>query len=138
MNLANAEIMVSAKIKGDTGDYGLWASTTGRLINAVGFDVMPPGSQVPYVLASIVAGDEDDTFPDDAVLVDFEFEVTTNKTSETQARESAILNRLRVLFHRATPVVTGCSNTEMFRVTGTTAHTAEQRVYIERYRLRLE
>lgn len=138
MNLVNVELMVSTRIKSDTGDYGLWASTTGRLINNFGFDVLPPGTAAPYILISLVSGDEDDTFATDAVLYDIEFEVVTNKTGNTQATASAILNRLRALFHRYVPTVTSSANTEMFRVAQATAHTTEERHYIERYRLRLE
>lgn len=137
MNLVNVELMISTRIKADTGANGLYGSS-GRLINNFGFDLVPPGTAAPYIIVRLISGDEDDTFPTDAVDYDIEFEVVANKTTNTQSVASGILNRLRALFHRYQPTVTSSNNTEMFRVTGTTAHTEDERHYIERYRLRLE
>ena len=87
---------------------------------------------------SFPRADEDDTFPKDAVDIQVEFVVATDRREGTFATDSAILKALKTRMHRWVMTLSGYSATAMGRVSGTTIHDEDRRHYVETYQVRVE
>lgn len=136
MNLADLSDKIATRITSDTGSGGLSEVGGTATINGVQFDVPIPGTDVPYLIVTFPECMEHDAFTPDGVIITVEFELVTDRRQSNFSVDSVRLDRLRSLFHRWKPTLaTGYSAEEMGRITGTTQHDAEQRHYIEQYRI---
>ena len=137
MDLAAISAAVETRATSDVAAGGLFEVGAG-LINSIAFDSTLGGEQPPLVIVSFPSSTQDDTFPTDAIDVTIDFEIIVPRKFGTFADDSAILGRIKTLYHRWQMTLSGASATLMGRVDGQTNHDEINRRYIELYSVRVE
>lgn len=126
------------------GIYGLYAADTGSGglaesggdLELTGWfnEEAPRDQEPPYVVVSLVTGDEDHVGDPDSVFIEYEFQVDVFIDRERgQPAGEAYRDRVRHILHRKTPTVTGYTAHHLFRQGGQEVIEDQRRRFIEEY-----